>query len=307
MRRIFVALSAVLVPVLALCLSGCALVGRLVAPTTSAGYGENTKGLTYPISQTKRPDSEIFHKYPSILDVENGNIGISPEYVSYETTSSSGEALVKISMTLPHPTFSSDIDGKLQEEIETSLLTARDELDRRIKRLESSCLSDKMSGYDRLMTPSFSVSYTLTGFSDDFVSILYSIAETNYDGVTTIDYICFVTDLKAGFNVDISTLFSSGISDKLTSLVAEKLAMCGKTLYGGYEAIVAAEMGSRWIISGSDIKLVFPPQTIAPASEGTVEIELKNSEINELLGDYGTALLGDLPSFDPEDPEDDDD
>lgn len=301
MRRISVALCAMILFTAVLCFSGCTLVGRLVAPTTSVGDGESTKGLTYPSSQTKIPDSEIFHKYPSILDVENGNIGISPEYVSYKTETSSGETLVKISMTLPKPTFSSDIDSKLREKIENSLLEARDLLDLRIKRLESSCLSDKMSGYDRLMVPSFSASYTLTAFSDDFVSILYSIAETNYDGMTTLDYICFVTDLKAGFNVDISTLFSSGISDKLSSLVAEKLAMCGKTLYSGYEAIVAAEMGSRWIISGNGIRLVFPPQTIAPASEGTIEIELKNNEINELLGDYGAALLGDLPSFDPED------
>lgn len=283
-----------------LCLSGCSLISDLVSPTTSGASVENTASLTYPPTVTTKPKYEIFHKYPSVLDVDGDDMGICPEYVSYETKGSDGDPLLKIRMTLPLPVISSDFDTDLKESIEKSFSQAKEELEARIKVLEDSCLSDKMGGYEILMTPTFSVSYTLTAFSSDFVSILYSVSETNSDGMTTESYICSVIDLKAGFTVDISTLFSAGISDKLTSLVAQKLAESGKVLFDGYDATAAAEMSSCWIISGSDVELIFPPQTIAPASEGTITVTLENAEINELLGDYGAALLGDLPASDPD-------
>lgn len=296
MHRTIVAIAIGLV--LALCLSGCSLISDLAIPSSST---EGTVSLTYPPTVTTEPkQQEIFHKYPSVLDVDGDDMGICPEYVSYETKGSDGDLLVKIHMTLPKPVFSSDFDDDLKESIEKSLTQAREELEMRIKALEDSCLSDKMGGYEILMTPTFSVSYTLTAFSSDFVSILYSISETNSDGMTTESYICSVIDLKAGFTVDISTLFSAGISDKLTSLIAQKLAESEKVLFDGYDAIAASEMSSRWIISGSGIELIFPPQTIAPASEGTITVMLENAEINELLGDYGAALLGDLPANTPD-------
>lgn len=296
MHRTIVAIAVGLA--MALCLSGCSLISDLAIPSSST---EETVSLTYPPTVTTEPkQQEIFHKYPSVLDVDGDDMGICPEYVSYETKGSDGDLLVKIHMTLPKPVFSSDFDDDLKESIEKSFSQAREGLDARIKVLEDSCLSDKMGGYEILMTPTFSVSYTLTAFSSDFVSILYSISETNSDGMTTESYICSVIDLKAGFTVDISTLFSAGISDKLTSLIAQKLAESEKVLFDGYDAIAASEMSSRWIISGSGIELIFPPQTIAPASEGTITVMLENAEINELLGDYGAALLGDLPANTPD-------
>lgn len=296
MHRTIVAIAVGLVTTL--CLSGCSLISDLAIPSSST---EGTVSLTYPPTITTEPkQQEIFHKYPSVLDVDGDDIGICPEYVSYETKGSDGDLLLKIHMTLPKPVFSSDFDDDLKESIEKSFSQAREVLDARIKVLEDSCLSDKMGGYEILMTPTFSVLYTLTAFSSDFVSILYSISETNSDGMTTESYICSVIDLKAGFTVDISTLFSAGISDKLTSLIAQKLAESEKVLFDGYDAIAASEMSSRWIISGSGIELIFPPQTIAPASERTITVMLENAEINELLGDYGAALLGDLPANTPD-------
>ncbi len=305
MRRFIVPAAIAAVAVI---LSGCTLIADLSSAfqitTASPVYGtEDTSGLTYPTPVTDAPD--IFHYYPSIQDVSESDVGVHPESGVYDVTSDDGELLVRAVMTLPKITFVGETP--VQESVDKLLDSVKGEFENRINRLSDSYISDIQSGYKVLTNPKFSVSYTLTDFSSEFASILYSIVQTNSDGISSTDYFCLVIDLKAGFKIDLSTLFSGGLSDRLLSLINEKLASCGKKLYSIYEQIAAEQIKSCWMISNGGIKFIFSARIIAPASEGTVEITLENSEINGLLNDYGTALLGDFAATVPETDDNDDD
>ncbi len=305
MRRFIVSAVAALVAVI---LSGCTLITDLSSvfqiTTASPVYGtEDTSGLTYPTPTTDAPD--IFHYYPSIQDVSKSDVGVHPESGVYDISSDDGDLLVRAVMTLPKITFVGETP--VQETVDSLLDSVKADFENQIKQLSDSYVSDIQSGYRVITNPKFSVTYTLTDFSSEFASILYSIVQTNSDGISSTDYLCLVIDLKAGFKVDLSTLFSGGLSDRLLTLINEKLASCGKKLYSGYESIAAEQVKNCWMISNSGIKFIFSARTIAPASEGTVEITLENGEINGLLNDYGTALLGDFPATDTETDGDDGD
>ena len=293
LRRFF---TAMIICVLTAAFSACGLLYDPASTGLSDRGTENTAGLTYPVSEVTYPD--IFHRYPSIMDVTENDIGIHPSGNTYNVVGDDGSVLVKVTVTLPTISFNSENAAELS--VNKTLNKTKSEIERRIQRLADSVLSDRKNGYTPFGTSKFAASYTLTGFSSDYASILYSITEVNSDGQTNHTLICSVIDLKAGFAVDLSTLFTGGLSDKLISLVNEKLASCGKPLYRNYEALAANGIKNCWLIGSGDILIVFPPSMIAPATEGTVEIILKNNEINELMNEYGSTLLGDPPATAPD-------
>ncbi|MGM9680258.1 MAG: hypothetical protein ACI3XR_02000 [Eubacteriales bacterium] len=292
MRLIRFWASALALPLL---LSSCTLIGAHSSGSPSSG-SEDSPALTYPTE--KIPETPIFYHFPSVLDVKIHDIGVEPTDTVYEITEPDGFGLIRVSMTLPVIHFVENSDpeeavGQVLEETRQLFLS-------RIEHLQKSYLSDFTSGVPFFCTPQFSVTYTITDYSESRISLLYTVSETNADGIVSRSYVCSVIDLKAGFEVDLSTLFTAGISDKLLTLVNRALASGGYSLYPSYESVAATAIRSSWLIVPEGIAFVFSPGVIASADQDSITILLGTDQLNELLSEYGAELLGAGAAFDSE-------
>lgn len=281
--------------ILTVLLSSCTLVGSHPSGTSSLGT-ENQSFLTYPPEKTTDPP--IFHHFPSVLDVNIHDIGVAPADTVYEITEPDGSVLLHVSMTLPDIHFVEN--DSTQASVRQALDETRQLLLNRIEHLRECYLSDFVTGISFFRTPQFSVTYTITAYSESRISLLYTVSETNADGLISRSYICSVIDLTAGFSVDLSTLFTAGISDKLLTLVNRALASGKATLYPSYESTAASAIRSSWLIVPEGLCFVFSPGVIASVDQDRITVLLATDQLNELLSEYGAELLDAGDAFDPE-------
>lgn len=287
--------SALTLPLL---LSSCALIGNHPSGTASSDTGDFPV-LTYPVE--KVTESPIFYYFPSVLDVNIHDVGVKPTDTVYEITEPDGSTLIRVSMTLPDIHFVEFAENEGPEEAVGQALDATRQLFLdRIDHLSECYLSDFATGVPFFCTPQYAVSYTITDYSENRISLLYTVSETNADGLVSRSYVCSVIDLKAGFTVDLSTLFTAGISDKLLTLVNRALASGGYSLYSSYESTAATEIRSSWLIVPEGIAFVFSPGTIASVDQGKITILFSTDQLNELLSEYGAEMLRAGTAFDPE-------
>lgn len=266
-----------------LLLSGCSLFSR----EQSAGPTEDLSGLTLPAQTTSPPD--LLYRFPSLQDVEQNDIGIHPSDDSYEVAGEDGQILLRVSLSLPVVTYVGN-DG-MQSAVEAVLAESERQFTDRIDALAKRYEQDAESGYSFFLTPSYSVSYNVTDFSPSRVSLLYNVTETNADGIISTSHVCRVVDLTAGFPVDLSTLFTAGISDRLLSLVNSALANSGASLLPDYESIAASGLPDCFLIVPEGICFLFSTGTLTSADQGDITVLLTTEVLNELLSEYGAVLL----------------
>lgn len=279
-----------------LLLTGCSLLPG--SGKNTSGPTEDLSGLTFPAQTTLTPYR--LYRFPSLQDVEENDIGIHPSDSSYEITGEDGQTLLRVSLSLPVVTYVNS-DG-LQSSVETVLAEAERQFADRIDSLTRRYRQDAKSGYSFFVTPSYSVSYNVTAFSPNRVSLLYNVTETNADGITGTSHVCLVVDLSAGFSVDLSTLFTAGLSDRLLTLVNSALASSGASLLPSYESVAAAHLSDCFLIVPEGICFLFPTGSLASADQGDITVLLSTEILNELLGEYGAVLLsaGDAYVPDPD-------
>lgn len=281
MKKAAIAVLALLV----LLLPGCSLLSRFRKQT--AGPTEDLSGLTLPARTTAPPDG--LYRFPSLQNVNENDVGVHPSDSGYTLEGEDGQPLLRVSMSLPVVTYVSN--ESLQSAVEAALAESERQFADRIDGLYRRYRQDAESGYDFFVTPSYTVSYSVTAFSESRISLLYNITETNADGIIRTSHVCRVIDLTAGFPVDLSTLFTAGLSDRLLTLVNSALTKSVNSLLPAYESVAAANLQSGFLIVPEGICFLFPAGILAPADQGDITVLLTTEVLNELLGEYGAVLL----------------
>lgn len=268
-----------------LLLTSCSQITNLFTEVTEET--EDLSGLTLPTTSSAVHD--IFHVLPSIQDVSDQDIGIYPVGQDYTILNDKGETLFHVSLTLPTVSFvdENQRETAVNEVINLFLESYQQTMDRLSSLYQNELEADRSF----FCIPQYSLSYTISGFSSEFVSILFSEIITDSDGSVSRSTQSLTIDLKSGFTVNLSTIFSSGLSQDLLKLVNQKLSECGHTLYSNYESLSASLMEDCWLIIPGGIRLIFSPYEIASADQGFIDIELSYLEIGSSLSTYGRQLL----------------
>lgn len=291
MRKI---LTTVLILCLALQLSACSLFRAKDPDHTDPT--EDRSGLTYPTYTA--PDPNILYHFPSIQDVNENDVGIHPKDKVYEISDPDGNPILRVSLSMPEISYVDNIG--LQSAVAAELAAAEKIFSDRIDSLTARYLTDAASGYSFFMLPSYSVSYSITSFSESRVSLMYSVTETNADGIVNRSKVCKVIDLSAGFTIDLSTLFTAGLSDRLLSMVNSSLANVDLPLLPNYEGIAASSLHASFLLVPEGICFLFSTGTLTPADQGDITVVLPTEMLNELLSEYGAVILQAGPADVPE-------
>lgn len=268
-------------------LSGCALLEGLGLTHKDPAPTEDTSSLIYPSNTEAAPGG--LYRFPSIQDVNEGDVGVHPVDQVYDVPDSDGNPILRVSLSLPAITYVENIG--LQSGVEAALAETTAAFTGRIDSLSARYLTDASSGYSFFLIPSYSVSYSITSYSENLISLLFTVTETNADGIVNRSYVCKVIDLSAGFAVDLSTLFTAGLSDKLLSMINSALAARSAPLLQGYESIAASSLPSSFLIVPEGICFLFSTGTLTPADQGDVTVLLSTDGLNELLSEYGAVIL----------------
>lgn len=248
---------------------------------------EDLSGLTYPPFTTADPEG--VYRIPSVQNVSDDDVGIHPEGEAYDITDPDGEPILRVSISMPVISYVNNVG--LQSSADALLAATEKIFSDRVNSIAARYKSDAAAGYPFFLTPSYSVTYTITSFSESRVSLLYTVTETNADGLVSRSHVCQVIDLSAAFSVDLSTLFTAGLSDRLLTLVNRTLANADVSLYPGYESIAASLLPSAFLIERDGICFYFSAGTLAPADQGDIPVRLSTDVLNELLSEYGAVLL----------------
>lgn len=286
-------LTTALILCLAIQLSACSLSKDSAEKTDPT---EDLSGLTLPSFTATDPDT-IYH-FPSVQDVNENDIGVHPMDSAYEIDDSDGAPILRVSLSLPAITY---VDNPvLQASVEATLSDTEKIFSDRIDSLSSRYLTDAASDYSFFLIPSYSVSYSITSYSENRISLLYTITETNADGIVNRSHFCRVIDLSAGFPIDLSTLFTAGLSDRLLTMVNSALADSGIPLLPSYESAVASWLSSSFLIVPDGICFLFTNGTLAPADQGDIPVILTTDALSELLSEYGAVILNAGPAYLPD-------
>ena len=200
------------------------------------------------------------------------------------------EVLLNVSLSLPVASVVGD--DALQQTLSAQLSAVEKDLQNRIDLLYQQYLRDYQSGIDGLTTPSVQVRFDLHYFTTEAVSMTYIFSETTRDGIVHLSRHHTNLDLRVGSEIRLLAILKEETTDGLMSLVIDKLASNSPDgLYSNAEQILESKLSSAWYITNGNLSILLDAGEIAPVSSGDILITFSESELQELLSDYGKTLL----------------
>ena len=198
-----------------------------------------------------------------------------------------------VSLSLPYAEIADneDVQAKVTQKIDEITAEISEYVDNKGKIYSTQIAS----GDAPLETPSLSVSFTLSYFTEKAMSFTFNFTETNGYGNTAQSCRYYNFELDAfGAPITFDTLFSDRMNDSRAEMIAKLKEKAAERddLYMGYDTIIEELAPTNWYISGSSIIFRFDPYLIAPSSSGFISFEFTASELLPLLSEYGAELLG---------------
>ena len=264
--------------------AGCNRTNEIVTTTTDSPPVLTTPKAIIP----EGPD--IDYHFDSVTDVRSDDIGIRSNNVDYEIKDEKDNTVMLVSMTLPVVEYVSK--GDKEEAVAKVISDVEKIFNNDISIRSEKYLADSKAKYKFTCIPSYLVSYRITDFSADYVSLLYTIHETNAEGILTLDSVCIVIDLKGGFAIDLSTLIMSVKYSSFVEDVKKKISAKDVTFFNNYETKIQTLIPKCWLLYNNGVMILIPPYQITPGYYGYLDVMFSNSELSDYLSDYGKVILG---------------
>ncbi|MBO4356195.1 MAG: hypothetical protein J5850_05020 [Clostridia bacterium] len=277
-------ISIILTAVMLLSFFGCSE-DRPSQQTTT----EVPPAFTTP-KQTIPEDPVIDYHFDSRTNVKSDDIGIISYDTDYDITDDKDNVVMFVSMTLPIVEYVKK--DETEQAVADIIAGVENGFKKTIEDRSKKYAADIKSGYKFTCTPSFLVSYVITDFSTNYVSILYTIHETNAEGILILDSVCLVIDLKGGFAIDLTTLFTGEALMNFIDDVNKKFKEKEYSYFKNYESRVSEIVTNCWLLYEGGVMILVPPYVISPGYYGYIDISFTNSEIVNYFSDYGRLILG---------------
>ncbi len=284
MKKFITAVKCVLVLVV-LCAAMLALTADIfyTKPVLPSQDPNDDQPITPP------DDGNQGNEKPNVPDAPDENIpnwSIKPVVIKNSISDKSGKILCEIRYS--YPSASSNDESDI-----SSFTKALDEIANDIKiYVDSRSELYKLRSYEQFsVPPQITGYYTINRFSSELLSISFIFSEISPDAG--------INESRINYNLDIllesSEITIDAVMNDAVSSVKEMLASRNKSgelaLYANYEKLLSGMINNVWSVRSNGIMFYFPCGTIAPVSDGDIEVFIEKSALSTLLSEYGKILL----------------